>query len=104
MSARHVASLSFLLVPTLCVGTYRYVAGAEPEKPLPGDAAIERYLQKETELSVSASWMGRRRAPNGRRANRVCAASISTCSVCGRAYRALAALADHAAAQLREGK
>ncbi len=43
MPACRIASLS---LPCLCV---LCVCGAEPEKTLPGDAVIERYLQKETE-------------------------------------------------------
>jgi cephalosporin-C deacetylase-like acetyl esterase len=43
MSVCHVASLSLPFLCILCA------AGAEPEKPPPGDAAIEGYLQKETE-------------------------------------------------------
>src|SRR5579884_227305 len=43
MSVCRIASLSLLFLCVLC-GT-----GAEPEKPPPGDAMIERYLQKETE-------------------------------------------------------
>jgi dienelactone hydrolase len=43
MSACRIASVSLPILCVLCV------AGAEPEKPPPGDAMIERYLQKETE-------------------------------------------------------
>lgn len=38
-----IASFSLPLLSAVCI------AGAEPAKPRPGDAAIERYLQKETE-------------------------------------------------------
>ncbi|HEY7423690.1 MAG TPA: hypothetical protein VH682_05540, partial [Gemmataceae bacterium] len=48
MFGHEISSFPSALV-ALLIGCALSAAAAEPEKPLPGDAAIERYLQKETE-------------------------------------------------------